>query len=287
MFLGVVLALAAASLPSVTSAQEADLPYYLKDRGTGQPVSMFGSYIREGEFLIMPFFEYYLDDDFEYKPAELVTGGRDEDFRGRFRASEGLIFMAYGFTDWFAIEAEVAVITAKLRKAANDPTPDSQLPRELKQSGLGDVEGQLRFRFARETEGRPEFFGYFEAVSPAQKKKKLIGTSDWEVKPGLGIIKGFHWGTMQFRVATEYAFEDEAFDVGEYALEYIKRLSPDWRIYAGLEGSQDEVSAITEVQYFFTDRIYFKFNNGFALTSKATDWAPEYGIMFSIPTRGK
>jgi hypothetical protein len=281
--LGVAAALAAVSHPTPAHAQEENLPYYLKDRGTGQPTSMFGTFIRKGELLVFPFYEYYLDNDYEYKPAELVTGGIEEDFRGEFRAHEGLIWLGYGFTDWFAVEFEAAVITAKLTKAPNDPTPDALLPDVLEESGLGDVEGQLRFRFNHETESRPEFFGYFEAVSPAQKEKKLIGTADWEVKPGLGLVKGFHWGTIKIRAAAEYTFEDESFDTGEYALEYLKRLSPKWRVYGGLEGSQDELSAITEVQYFFTDRIYFKFNNGFGLTSKATDWAPEYGVMFSFP----
>ncbi len=159
------------------------------------------------------------------------------------------------------------------------------MPAEFEESGLGDVEGQLRLRFNHETENRPEFFGYFEAVAPAQKKKKLIGTSDWEFKPGLGVAKGFHWGTVSARVAAEYAVEGSEFDLGEYAVEYLKRVSPKFRVFGGVEGTQDEVAAITELQYFFTDRIYLKFNNAFALTSKATDWAPEYGVMFSFPVR--
>jgi hypothetical protein len=276
---GVLFVVAVATIwqPVPAVAQEAGVPPWIRDRGTGQPVSMFGSYIRKGELLIMPFFEYYLDDDAEYKPEELGFG-LDEDFRGKYRASEGLLFMGYGFTDWFAVEAEVAVITAKLEKAPNDP---SSMPAELEQSGLGDVEGQMRFRFKKETASAPEWFGYFEVVAPVQKEKLLIGTTDWEFKPGMGVSKGFNFGTLTARAAAEYS--DGSGDLGEYALEYLRRLSPKWRIFAGLEGSQDELSAITEVQYFFTDRIYFKFNNGFALTSKATDWAPEYGVMFSFP----
>jgi hypothetical protein len=50
-------------------------------RGSGQPTSMFGTYIRKGELLIYPFFEYYRDHNFEYKPAELGYG-LDRDFRG-------------------------------------------------------------------------------------------------------------------------------------------------------------------------------------------------------------
>ena len=149
-----------------------------KDRGTGQPVSMFGTYIKDGEFLVYPFFEYYLDDDLEYSPQELGYG-LDEDFRGKYRASEYLIFVAYGFTDWLALELEASYhIKAKLETSPDDP---SGTPSVIEESGTGDVEGQLRFRFAHETESRPDTFGYFEAVSPQQEDKVLIGTA------GLGV----------------------------------------------------------------------------------------------------
>ena len=52
---------------NVTDAQEKDLPVYLRDRGTGVSTSMFGTYIRQGELLFYPFFEYYLDKNMEYK----------------------------------------------------------------------------------------------------------------------------------------------------------------------------------------------------------------------------
>ena len=40
---------------------------------------------------------------------------------------------------------------------------------------------------------------------------------------------------------------------------------------------------ITEAQWHLARHVYFKFNNAFGVTSKATDWAPEIGIMFSLP----
>ena len=61
--------------------------------GTAAPgcaTSMFGTYVRRGELLVYPFFEYYRDDDFEYKPSELGAPG-EEDYRGRYRAKEGLL----------------------------------------------------------------------------------------------------------------------------------------------------------------------------------------------------
>jgi hypothetical protein len=81
---------------------------------------MFGTYVREGELLFYPFFEYYLDNNIEYKPEEFGFN-LDQDFRGKYRAYEGLIFLSYGFTDCFALELEAAVISAKLEKASGDP----------------------------------------------------------------------------------------------------------------------------------------------------------------------
>ena len=97
--------------------------------------------------------------------------------------------------------------------------------------------------------------------------------------------RGFGWGTLTARVALEY---DEAssspFDLGEYAIEYLKRLSPRFRIYLGVEGTQDELELITELQWHFSRRAFLRLNNAFGLTSKATDWAPEVGVVFTFPT---
>jgi hypothetical protein len=266
------------ALPAL--AQDAELFPRLRDRGTGQPTSMFGTYIREGEFLLYPFFEYYLDHDAEYTPDELGYG-LDQDFRGNSRASEYLVFLAYGITDWLAVEFEAALyITARLETAAEDPTGT---PDVIEESGTGDVEGQIRMRLARETESRPELFGYFEVVSPQQSDKVLIGTPDWEYKLGFGAVRGFSFGTMSARVAVEYSMEESAAELGEYALEYLRRLSPSWRVYLGIEGSQDEVELIPEAQWHIkTDKVVVKLNSAVGITSKAADWAPEVGIMFSF-----
>lgn len=90
---------------------------------------------------------------------------------------------------------------------------------------------------------------------------------------------------MTLRVAAEYSMEESKLELGEYAIEYLKRLTPMWRIYLGVEGTQDEVELITEVQLHITDAIFVKLNNAAGLTSKASDWAPEVGIMFSLPIR--
>jgi hypothetical protein len=261
-------------------AQESELSPRWRDRGTGQPTSMFGTYIREGEFLFYPFFEYYLDHDAEYTPDELGYG-LDQDFRGQAHASEYLVFLAYGITDWLAVEFEMALYTsARLETAPEDPTAT---PDVIEESGTGDVEGQMRVRLARETERYPELFSYFELVSPQQTDKVLIGTPDWEYKLGFGAVRGYSFGTLSARVAVEYSMEESAAELGEYGLEYLRRLSPSWRVYLGIEGSQDEVELIPEAQWHIkTDKIIVKLNSSVGLTSKAADWAPEVGVMFSF-----
>jgi hypothetical protein len=279
-FLGLVPAVSAVAQdrpPTTIAASQR-----LRDRGEGLPTSMFGTYIRKGEFLFYPFFEYYRDENFEYTPEELGFIG-DVDYRGRFRAREGLLFVAYGLTESLAVEFETAVISASLERAPDDP---SSLPLRVTEAGLGDIEGQVRWRWRRETDDRPEIFSYAEAVVPHNQEKVLIGTAGWELKFGTGVVRGFGWGTLTARAAIEY---DEAssshFDSGEYALEYLKRLSRSWRIYVGIEGAQDEVSLIGELQWHVTSHVFVRFNSGVGLTSKATDWAPELGVVFSFGPR--
>lgn len=121
---------------------------------------------------------------------------------------------------------------------------------------------------------------------PHDKDEVLIGTPGWEFKLGTGLVKGFGWGTLTARVAVDYSEASSShFDLGEYAVEYLKRLSPRFRIYVGLEGTQDELSLITEVQWHLGRNVFVRLNNGLGLTSKATDWTPEVGILFTLPTR--
>ena len=277
-------AVLASTLAPLARGEDAPvLPTYLRDRGTGVATSMFGTYIRKGEWMVYPFFEYYRDSDFEYAPDDLGYPGPHVDYRGTYRASEGLLFLGYGLTDNLALELEAAVISATFEKSADDT---SAVPARIEESGLGDFEGQLRWRFKREDEHRPELFSYFEWVLPHSKEKVLIGTPGWEFKLGAGITKGFGWGTLTARLAIDYEEASSShFDLGEYAIEYLKRLSPRFRIYAGLEGNQDELSLITELQWHLSRHVFIRFNNGLGLTSKATDWTPEVGILFTLPTR--
>jgi hypothetical protein len=271
----IIAATIAFSVFSNVAARD-DLPYYLQDRGTGVLSFMFGTYIEKGEFIFYPYYEYYYDQDAEYKPQELGYG-LAEDFRGRYRAHEGLIFLGYGITERLALEVEAAVITATLHKSDSDT---SDMPDKLEESGLGDVESQLRWRWTEETTSRPEVFSYYETVFPLQKDKKLIGTHDWELKLGTGVMKGFRWGTMTFRLATEYDAAENTVELGEYALEYLKRVSKLFRFWVGVEGSQDEVEAITDLQFHLHPNAFVRINNALGVTSKATDYAPEVGVLF-------
>ena len=167
--------------------------------------------------------------------------------------------------------------TARLRK---DPSDPSALPSELKESGFGDTQAEIRYRFAHETVKRPELFSYLEVDFPFQRGRRIIGTQTWAYKFGAGAIKGFSFGTLTARVAGQYDEADKQVVFGEYALEYLKRFSPKFRFYTGMEGDQDEVEWIVEGQYWLARRVHLKLNSAFGVTSKAPDFAPEIGIMF-------
>ncbi len=273
-FMEFTLMLVVAMMGTTSNAQT--LPHYLRDRGTGIATSMFGIYVNKGELLVYPFVEYYRDKDMEYKPAELGFG-LEQDFRGKYRATEELVFIGYGLSDRWALEFEASMISATLDKSPSDP---SAMPGRIKESGLGDVEGQIRRRWMKESASSPELFSYFEAVLPHSKDKPLIGTPELELKLGSGITKGFSFGTMTFRAAVERA--EGKVELREYAVEYLKRLFDRCRIYTGIEGTQDEVEWIGELQIRLNRRAVLKLNNAIGLTSKATDWAPEVGIVFSF-----
>lgn len=267
---------AVAQRTAAHAAADSSLPTYLRDRGTGVPTSQFGTYVRKGELLLYPFAEWYVDRDLEYKPTELGYG-LERDFRGHYEASEALLFVSYGLTRNIAIELEGAVIRAALDKSPADP---SAMPAEVEESGLGDVEGQIRWRWMEESPRRPEAFSFFETVFPLQKQRRLIGTPDWEFALGTGVTRGYRWGTMTLRAGVEYSRSEGKIDAGEYAIEHLKRWSPRLRTVTVIEGTQlDEVSLITEVQWHLSRHAFLKANNGWGLTRNATTYAPEFGVM--------
>jgi len=270
------------SVPSAFAQDDNEnLPAYLRDRGTGIPTSMFGTYVNKGEFLIYPFYEFYMDKNAEYAPDE-VGFDEDEDFRGKARAHEYLIFLAYGATDKLSIEFEAAYyITATQWRSDDDYTA---MPDKVNQSGTGDIQMQLNYSWAKETDTRPEFFSYGEIVFPNNGHLGLIGTEDYEFKVGSGLIRGLPWGTLSIRAAVEYSKAESKMEPGEIAVEYLKRVNKHLRLYLGFEGAQDEIECITEAQVLLGRNVFLKINNAFGVTSKAAGWAPEIGIMCALPT---
>jgi hypothetical protein len=271
-----ILLIAFAACPPL-GAQETELPEYLSDRGPGMSTSLFGTYVEEGELLVYPFYEYVKAGSFEYQPRELGFVG-SEDFLGELVEHEYLLFFAYGLSDRLAVELEGAVYTtATFDKAPDDP---SAVPARLEESGLGDVETQVRWRLREETADRPEMFTFLKVVFPFQKDKVLIGTPDWEGELGFGMIRGYRWGTITGRVTVAWDGEDQKVELGEYAFEYLKRTSPRWRFVATIEGESEDVSVIGEAQWFFSERAFLKLNCGFGITELAEDVAPEVGVLF-------
>jgi hypothetical protein len=272
-----VLCLILLPVPALAASEE--LPVYLRDRGPGVATSLVATYVQKGEFLVYPFYEYTFNSDQEYKPSELGYAG-ESDFRGTLEENETLLFLSYGLSDNVAFELESALYTtATLDKAPEDP---SELPPTLHETGFGDTQAEVRWKWAKETEHRPEFWSYFEVVFPFQKSGSLIGTSDWELIQGFGVTKGSRYGTLTARVSASYSTSDNKVVLGEYDLEYLKKFTKLWSEALSLEGEEDEVALIVEAQLHFSSHVFMKINNGFGLTSKAPDIAPELGIVFAF-----
>lgn len=76
----------------------------------------------------------------------------------------------------------------------------------------------------------------------------------------------------------------ELSDLGEYGVEYLKRRSPSWRVFAAVQGHGDEISLITEAQWHLGERVFLRFNREIGLTSRANDWEPQFGVLITLPT---
>lgn len=279
------LALGAALGPFMLAplqAQDESAPSFQRDRGSGVPASMFGTYIRHHELVVYPFFEYTHDQNREYQPVEFGLGP-DVDFRGRFRGTSTQLFLGYGATDWLALELEGAYVTARLDKS---PSDSFATPARTRQSGVTDLEAQLRARLVRETRGRPEIFGFVELVARSKRGQALIEEAVFDAKPGIGIVRGFGFGTMTIRIAGEWNHAERKPDLGEFAVEYLRRVSPEGHLYLALEGGEggalDEWDVITGVRWRLTPSLDFKFDNALGISSKATDWAPQFGLMLHL-----
>ena len=153
----------------------------------------------------------------------------------------------------------------------------SGVPPMPKESGPGESESQLRFRWAHEPQRRPELFSFLEIVFPFQRKQVLIGAHNWVGAAGFGAIKGTSVGTFTGQVSL--AYEDGGFQSGEYALGYLKHLSPKMRAGLMLQGEGEDLSPVGELQWSLTPHATLQLNSGFGLTQKVPDFAPEVGAI--------
>ena len=269
--------LAAAMLMTGSLQALAQEPAYLADRGDAIRTSLIGTYVRPKEFVFYPFYEYTRTRNFEYTPSE-VGGVGSTDFQGKKYEREFLVFLGYAFSDSLLIEFESALhSTVEFRKAPDDT---SNAPAQLRESGVGDTEAQIRWRIAKETETRPDITVFFETVFPFQRSKKLLGTQDWQFASGAVLTKGYSFGTLSLRGGVGYDRGDRKFKVDEYAIDYLKKLSPAWRVALSLEGHESELSIIGEVQYTLSKDAILKINSGFGLSNKDKAFAPEIGVLF-------
>jgi hypothetical protein len=186
-------------------------------------------------------------------------------------------------TDWLAVEFEAAHIHATLDKSAADPV----LPPRITETAVTDFEAQIRVRVRRESARGPEVFVFGEGTIPSNRQKLLIGDKDWDLKPGFGVSKGFGWGTLTAKITAEWNQEESHADLGELALEYLRRLSPSACLFAAIEGGEggapDEADLVTGIQWQVSRGLFLKLDNSLGLQSKSADWVPQMGLMFSFP----
>jgi hypothetical protein len=253
------------------------------DRGTGIRTSMIETYVEPHQVLIYPFAAYTWDHDFEYQP-NIFGFPSDDDYRGPFKSTEAALFLAYGVTDWLAVELEGSLITADFEKSPADTFGTSAT---LHESGLADIAGSLRMRFVRERGSRPEFFGSVEVLPPQQANQFLIGDAAWDVKTEIGAVRQYHWGTMTFRTTVEYNRGDKHWDLGETSLEYLRRLSPAWRMLLGIEGGEggalDDYGFVAAAHWRIAGAVDLKFVNTVGFMQKSTDWEAQVGLMWTLP----
>jgi hypothetical protein len=245
------------------------------DSGPGIRTSMFETFIGKHQLLVFPILATTRDHNFEYQPAAFGYG-LQEDFRGHFSSREAQLFLAYGVTDWLAIELETSEIHAHFVKSPGDT---SATPATITESGIADYAGQVRVRLG-------QIFAAVEVNPPVYRKKVLIGDSQWNVKGEIGATRGYRWGSMTFRTTVEYNRGDRHWDLGETSLEYLRPVSRTWRMLLAIEGGEnggpDEWTLVTAAGWRVRDGLYLKFANALGLFSKSTDWEPQVGVLWAI-----
>jgi hypothetical protein len=96
---------------------------------------------------------------------------------------------------------------------------------------------------------------------------------------------------MTFRATVEYNREASHLDIGETSLEYLKRLSSSWSLFAAFEGGEtgapDEWELVTGIQWRLADFLILKIDNSIGLLPKSNDWALQIGCVFDFSSSGQ
>ena len=246
--------------------------------GNGIRTSLLATYVREGEIVFYPFYEYTRTSRFQYKASDFGYIGETDFSRGKLVEHEYLLYIGYAPTDSLLFEFESALhAKARFTKAPEDTTA---LPGEIRESGLGDTEMEVRWRYAKESATRPDIVLFLKTVFPLQKKKRLLGTHDWQFGTGVALTKAYSFGTMVLRGGVDYDRADRKLAVGEWGLDYMTRLGPQWRLALSLEGHETKPSVIGELQYAVSPDVLVKLNSAFGLSRNDRAFAPEIGVMF-------
>ena len=77
---------------------------------------------------------------------------------------------------------------------------------------------------------RPELVAFLEMTPATQRNKVLIKEPNWDLKPGVSLLRGFSWGTVLLKFTGEYNREGANVDLGEVAVEYLKRVLDEDRL---------------------------------------------------------
>ena len=263
------------------AAQQDTLQPPQRDRGPGVRTSEFQTYIQRGQFFVIPSASYVKDHNLEYSSLNWDVGTQT-DLIGSFHSSSGQLFLAYGVTEWLAFEVEASYLDAHFERSPQDTTS-----RPINESGLGDFDVQARMRFVRERGSRPEIWGSLEFIPAANQDKVLIGDTPTDLKGEIGFTRGYQFGTMTFKTTIEYNHVDQHWDLGETSIEYLRRLSTNWRLMAALEGGEtgapDEFVLVTSLQWRASRHAVVGLANSFGFMEKSTDWEPQVGIRFELP----
>ncbi len=209
---------------------------------------LFGAFIKEGQKAAYLFYEYETNEEEEYTPKELGFPGTTELF-GKSTKHEALLFLGYGLTDRVALELEAALWSKEELITSPHDESGAGPSSKIEESGLGEVEAQARYLLNVPTKDQAQYYGYSEVIFPFQKNKKLIGASDWKVVQGLGAYKSFGQGLLLGRFSIAYDFGESDLELAEYAIEYYKDISSNRRYVVAIEGEDDEIGLIGELQW--------------------------------------